>query len=85
MELPALTDIQAERLVSIKDYWKRYYVSPTVRELGEIWGGIRTQAVIDTLTALRKKGRLLPVKEGQPRTIIPVGILVEFMKLEGER
>lgn len=63
-----LTQIQRGTLNYIVVYVREHGYPPTVREIGAACGGVRTQAVVDRLTALERKGYISRVM-GSPRTI----------------
>ena len=66
--MKALTETQRGTLDFIVEYVRGHGYPPTVREIGAACGGVRTQAVVDRLTALERKGYISRVM-GSPRTI----------------
>ena len=73
-----LTDLQAKRLKDIEAHWVENFMSPTIREMSGMWGGIATNAVSDTLRALARKGfiKWVPVVS---RGVIPLNLRIRFV------
>jgi repressor LexA len=66
--MKALTETQRGTLDFIVAYVRDHGYPPTIREIGAACGGVRTQAVVDRLIALERKGYISRVI-GSPRTI----------------
>jgi len=67
-----LTERQAEVLAHVRDFIAEHGYPPTVRELGEVLGGMGPRAVHDHLKALERKGYIARA-EGRPRAISVAG------------
>lgn len=52
----ALTDIQRATLDFIAGHIAEHGYAPSIREIGEACGGVKTNAVQDRLVALERKG-----------------------------
>lgn len=68
----ALTDTQRATLDYITSHITKHGFAPTIREIGEACGGIKTNAVNDRLIALERKGYISRVI-GKARTIRVLG------------
>lgn len=71
-----LTARQAEALGAIRAEQQRLGVSPTIRELGVALGMVSTNAVVDVLKVLERKGYLRRVPRSA-RSIVLLGESVE--------
>lgn len=68
-----LTERQAWALCWIIDAIAQHAHAPTIREIGDAMGIRSTNAVIDTLKAMEKKGWLQRGAKGRSRVMLPLG------------
>lgn len=70
LDYDLLTERQRFVLNSINDYWRKYFRSPSVRELCLITGIRNNNGVHGHIRVLRRKGFLLAVEAGSTRGLI---------------